>query len=477
MIKMYIKKSDRALFRELDNHLILPKDFNNFIEKIIKKHNLIIQKGSNIYYCTNCKSRFEMKNIKVNDTCKCPNCKMKYTVKKSILKHFDFGDSIGILDKYKDYYIIRYFEVASVYDGDGFKSDVCEYGRKIFNNYFSELHEIINDHVFTGIGCCSVRHDSYIYNDNWRYFGSYWKSLGDNLIFYPGNIKKVLNGTRYQYSQLWTLAKHKEYFNLSQLLHLYDESYEFLIKLKLYNLVGSHDFSCKGTFKKRFGVDKAFLSFMQKYDIDYDELIVLRYYQKKNIDTVRYFKNVMLDTMIKYKVDLDKLITLTDFNPDKTFEYSDYLRFADKLKFNMKDKKILYPKNIYQEHDKLLAKIETIKNSEFDDKIFKRFQELKKNVYKTKKYIIFPAVSIESMIDESRQQNNCVRDYGERYATGECDIYFMRLLETPSKSLVTVEVRDNKVIQQRIKDNEVTTNNQQQFLKVWEKKLNGKDGD
>lgn len=466
---MYIKKADRKLFRELDEYLALPKNFDKFTDKITKKHNIIIKKGK-IGYCTNCNKSFRNKKLVVGKYKKCPNCNQTYEIRQSNLKYHDIYDCVGIVDRYKDYFIIRYFEIASHFKNGNWSRDICEYGRKIFDENFKELHEIINNHVRTGIGFCNVFHDNYMFDNNWHYFNSYWKELGDNLIFYPGNIKKVLKNTQYQYSQMWTLAKHKEYFDLRSLLHLYDDSTEFLIKLKLYNLVGNH---IRGkNFEERFGINKNFLPFMQKNNIDSEELDILRFYKKKNVKTIRYFKNTMIsEEMIKYKVDLDELLKRTNYSTRFHHEYCDYLRFAEKLKFDMKDKRILYPKDIIEKHNKLLAQIEIKKNKKINRDILKRFKELKKYIFKSKKYIIYPAKSFEELIDESSQQDNCVRDYAERYANKECDIYFMRLLKSPIISLVTVEVRNNKVVQQRIMGNEDTTYEQKKFLEKWEKEV------
>ena len=73
--------------------------------------------------------------------------------------------------------------------------------------------------------------------------------------------------------------------------------------------------------------------------------------------------------------------------------------------------------------------------------------------------------------NESSQQNNCVRTYAERIADGECDIYFMRLVKDTEHSLVTVEVKENKVVQKRTKNNEITTRSQDNFLKLWEEEI------
>ena len=91
--------------------------------------------------------------------------------------------------------------------------------------------------------------------------------------------------------------------------------------------------------------------------------------------------------------------------------------------------------------------------------------------FENKKYIIIPAKSISALIDESKQQNNCVRTYAERIAKNECDIYFMRFISSQDKSLVTVEVRNNKIVQKRTKNNEKTSKEQDKFLNLWERKI------
>ena len=61
--------------------------------------------------------------------------------------------------------------------------------------------------------------------------------------------------------------------------------------------------------------------------------------------------------------------------------------------------------------------------------------------------------------------------YAEKYAEGFCDIYFMRNTKKPDKSLVTVEVRHNKVVQSRIKNNKCPTDQQLQWLKIFEQNV------
>ena len=81
---------------------------------------------------------------------------------------------------------------------------------------------------------------------------------------------------------------------------------------------------------------------------------------------------------------------------------------------------------------------------------------------------------MEALQDESKQQKNCVRTYAEDYANGESDIYFMRKVDNPEKSLVTVEVERNRVVQSRIKHNKKPNKMQIKFLNKWEKEVLGK---
>ena len=67
--------------------------------------------------------------------------------------------------------------------------------------------------------------------------------------------------------------------------------------------------------------------------------------------------------------------------------------------------------------------------------------------------------------------SNCVRTYGEQIASGECEIFFMREKNNVSKSLVTIEVRDNRVVQARSRFNEDITSEQRKIVNKFESKL------
>ena len=94
------------------------------------------------------------------------------------------------------------------------------------------------------------------------------------------------------------------------------------------------------------------------------------------------------------------------------------------------------------------------KTKKHNKKTNKKQKNEKRNNYKDNKFCIRPAKTLNDMKDESNQQNNCVySNYSEKYANGITDIYFLRKLKNPDKSLVTVEVLDGKVRQKYEKRN------------------------
>ena len=151
--------------------------------------------------------------------------------------------------------------------------------------------------------------------------------------------------------------------------------------------------------------------------------------------------------------------------------YIDYLGFLEKLKFDLKDKKYIFPKNLKEKHDEYSQKIMIKNNQKVNREIKRRYRQLKNNIYSNKIYIIKPAESFISLEDESKQQNHCIRNYAEKYAKGKCDIYFMRELKEPEKSLVTIEVVDGKIVQSRIKNNDLPNISQKRFMKKWENEV------
>lgn len=466
----YINKWLRNLIQDMKDNFTLPADWNEYLSKVEQNHNLII-KSKNGYYCTNCQQTFKS-NKKIDTEMNCPYCKHKFRIKSDRLKNWEYRDNILIIDKIQDQLIVRIFELKSEYDGQKqeFEHSTVEYARKLVYEGYRELR---NERVAINQGGPYVYH--YDAEGEWRLYDGRWYESIPSGFLYKNNLKKVFKDTEYEHSRLWKYIRkpYTEYYSAKELLRIAKyQSFETLVEMKLYNLAKyTEKFWTTGTFYNIFGISKDYYEFMRKYNITYDELEKLRIYNTKDIKILRFLNkfNTYDLRQIKEYTKLDNFIKYFKENKlkDSTM-YLDYLRFARKLKLDLKNKKYLFPKDLKQAHDELEKQIEILEQQINNEMIQERLEALSKNIYKNKKFIIFPADSAESLIDESQQQNNCVRTYVDRYAEGNCDIYFMRNVDNPKKSLVTIEVRKNKVVQKRTKNNEKTTTEQDKFLKKWE---------
>lgn len=467
---MYIKKKDRELFKELDTYLDVPNDFYKFINQIYKSHNLII-KTNNDYYCTGCGSKINT-DKKVNEYQYCCHCKQKLLIKSSRLKQYTFKTyNISIFDKYKKHYIERLYCLESIFSDGKFKRFCYEWGRNIYSSEFIHTHSILCENTVATI---SGTYISFKTNNphSWRYDTSYYSPIRSfNCIkYYPLRLKEILKSDkRFKYSEIWELAKHTE-FDVIYLLENYSDIIELLIKNKLYNLaLVPKSLNNKNYYLKTIRLN---LKFIQKYNLDLDELIILHKLNKPNIKLIRKIEKLNNYNALFEYVDFEKAFKLTDLDEQNCNEYYDYLDMARKMKLDINNKQILYPENIKNVHDKLLTEFKLKKNKLLSTKIKKISKKLENTKFTNNPYIIYPVTSYEELVEEGNNQHNCVRTYADRIVNGTCLIYLMRKKDNPNKSLVTVEVRNKKVVQSRIKNNESTTLEQKKFLKKFEVFIN-----
>lgn len=472
----YINKHLRELIEAMKHEFTLPSNWNEFIFEREKNHNLILKRKRS-YYCTNCQNTFTYLNSgpKVKTKHTCPKCHNEYWVRNGNLRNWRTTDNILLLDKVNGELIIRIFEMETIFNPEKqeMEHDTVEYARKIVDD---DYREIRNDRV--SIAQCGphVYHWKEL-DGKWRTYDGNWYESMPHGYLYTDNLKKVLKNTIYERSRLWEYAKKYKNSNidLRGLLSVAKyESFETLVEMKLYALAeDARQFICKGSFKKIFGIDKTYYDFMKKNNINYKELRLLQKYPTKDIRNLRLLsKHEHVIDEIREYTSIDNFIYYARKKRLKDgFLYKDYLKFAKQLGLDLKNKRYLFPDNLKTMHDKYEKQIKVMEEERIKKCIEKRLETLLNNVFKNKEFVIFPAASVADLINESKQQNNCVRTYAEKYANGECDIYFMRKIDTPNVSLVTVEVRNNKVVQKRTKNNQQTNKKQDKFLNTWEKKV------
>lgn len=474
---MYIKKEIRKFIEIMPIETKLTKEWNNFIKQIDKKYNLLIEHKKEEYECTNCGKYSYGKLLDNNvyyDICRF--CGKKYEIKRNNLKNYAFTYNFATIDNMNNKLIIRYYNVYRIYNyiTRRFIDSIVEFAR-----YIPEFKVILLNNR------CPKGQNIYHYKKikKWRVFGGKYYANEDYKYIYLNDIDEKKMGTSYQYIPLGNVIQHLEYVHYGSLFRVFElakyNSFELLIKSNLYKLALEcpEKFNASGNFEKRFGVKKEFYKFMQKHDISYKELYVLRLIKRPNIKIIRTLLRISHFNLedLKKASNYINLVVLAEYSRTQSHmsiqSYLDYIENLEKLGVPLTKKKLL-PSEFTTAHDISVKKVKILENKELNKKIKERYKQLEKNKFKNNQFIIRPAQSLKDLKDEANQQCNCVyTNYSEKYADGNTDIYFLRRLKKPEKSLVTVEVLDGKIRQKYQKRNTATNKEQNNFLKLWERDI------
>ena len=465
----------------------IPKNIREFIDEF--SNNIIIRDSDNSsYYCSCCLNEL--------DDYYCSNCDKNYKeLKYDPTQYFNVIDNVDSFNK-SSYFFRRYYFVFDVVDSEVILYNIVEENsRRIYIKFHRSALSIKNAYW--------IRNDSIVdlITNNVINFEDIDKQI-NNVVFdflfidfdldtnidddymyrrtlYVDNLD-ILKDTIYKYTNIWDAKDFLRDFDFRILnltyIPLRFKQFEYLIKYKLYSLAftASHLLNGK-TFKERFGVEKEFLFYMQNINIDYYELLGLQLTKCRNRFLIGCVGN-----SYEFAKELFELVSLNmnefamfleRFAINRIPEYFDYIRMSIELGYDITDKKVLYPEDFMQAHDRLFLQYEILKNPEIENSIKSLSNVLGFNLYEDDKYIIFPANSIEGMIDEGSQQHNCLRTYISSYGNNECQIYFMRAKSEKDKSFVTIEVRNNKIIQARARFNEEPSKEIMGILRKWERTL------
>lgn len=126
-----------------------------------------------------------------------------------------------------------------------------------------------------------------------------------------------------------------------------------------------------------------------------------------------------------------------------------------------------YPKHFLTTHRIANRNYNRLKH-EFDEKNFKARINLEMEHTFGDYTFIYPKC-VQDIKDESGQMSNCVSSYVQKVIDGQCHILFLRRKDNPDKSLVTIEVRNNKIVQALQKYNHPLTNEQREVVDKWNK--------
>lgn len=146
-------------------------------------------------------------------------------------------------------------------------------------------------------------------------------------------------------------------------------------------------------------------------------------------------------------------------------EFYDYVKMSSKLS-NKFEK---YPRYFLSTHRITCRNYNRLKEY-FEEQDFARRID-KELEYKINDYKFIYPETTQDIKDEAVQQANCVASYIQKVIDGNCHIMFLRQQnktlpkeEQYNKSLVTLEIRDYKVVQARGKFNRIVTTEEQNMI-------------
>lgn len=491
--KKHQKIKDR-IDKQMESVPKLPRGFKKWIDETALFHSRYIyyvykSRKKLDGYCTHCKSDVIVESPRHNKKGICPKCKSPITYKATgKSKRISDKGQASIVQKTEDGIIVRYFSI-----------------RKDYNNHYRNPSLLY----------CELSRDFYDKDGNMKSFEwSNFKQTGEirwcdglgkfafnKAILYEKNLEESLKDTIWEHSAIKEFATHEKGFGFPT--HVYLERYkkypsiEYLVKLKLYKLANesiSHWFYWQ--FKENINlagknleevlnINKSELAIAQRINAGTRELDIIRKAYKANLKlddeqilyisrnleikkVIKISKYTTVHKMIKY---IKSQVTADRYIKDTFSDWVDYIKFCNILKYNLKNKFILFPKNLKESHDDAYKLVQEHKNELFNEEIKKMSNKLNELFnWQYKDYLIISPKSADEIIREGQILRHCVGTYVEKVVTEESIILFLRKKENPEQPYFTIEVNPSyKEIKQCRGSNNKSMSTDKEIKKVIEK--------
>jgi|GEM_PF-548547 len=130
-------------------------------------------------------------------------------------------------------------------------------------------------------------------------------------------------------------------------------------------------------------------------------------------------------------------------------DWKDYIADCKKLGLDVKDIRVLYPRNLNRAHENTSQQIKFAANQALEEKIQKRLPELEIYQYEFNGIFIRPAASTKELVNEGKALCHCVGTYANRHADGSTTILLVRKVSDPDIPFYTMEVREATIYQTR----------------------------
>ena len=153
---------------------------------------------------------------------------------------------------------------------------------------------------------------------------------------------------------------------------------------------------------------------------------------------------------------------------DMAFLIRELCDYADMMK-QLSNKYDKYPRHFLTTHKIACRNYDRMKK-EFSEELFRK--RIKKE-YECSfgEYVFIYPKSTQDIKDEAACQSNCVSSYIDKVIDGYCHILFLRKKNSPKESLVTIEVRNDQIVQAKRRFNDDVTEEQKEVIDKFNKKF------
>ena len=476
MYEEYLKHVNLTIDKELESFI-----YENILESseyaVMKK-----EEGKIIAYCTRCNKEYETwfddDEIIHNTDGRCPICDARvksknirygrktleyralvYTFSKSLVseKHIVCKTYEITRDGYQDYKRV--------------KTDYCLAATYIFGEGESTM--LTRDYRGNWLKRASIFDVNNI-------MGMFWTRL-DTWMDYE-SFYKAMKGTPYQYSMLEEVNKRNSY-NTNSFILKYLELFtknnlvESMIKVGCGSVVAEKlESRCSSAVNWR---GKDIYKMLKVTKEDLRELVkskqfitnrFLKVYQLRNKNNSKLTIHELKDIEMKYGYSIDRFENVVKYAKfEKIYRYlnkqkindsdkyagwenvlitfCDYIADLKKLNQDLKNERVLFPKELYKAHQNTITQVIIKNDPEVNELIKKRYKKLIKYKFDYKGMEIRPVRDIVELIAEGKELGHCVGSYAKRYAKGETNIFVIRNKESITEPFFTVEIKEERVTQ------------------------------
>lgn len=376
------------------------------------------------------------------------------------------------------------------------------------HRYFHIVHGYFEDYVYLG-----VRYTSQVGCFTNRQTVKDPRSTSQNI--YEGikcfELEKALLKSNLKYSCLMEYMGRESVVDMYGYLKFYcsyPEITEKLMKEGYQSVIGNY--LCggmKGVFNFRATTVSGFLK-LDKRHIKYlkelnkqiykSDIMAMQIVKKNNIKFSKENFSFLTDHWCDFKL-IDLMLNFVGIQKLRTYakrqgefcacrysfqngeymffeNYRDYIAQCKKLSYDLTDKNIVMPANVFQAHQELTdllnrkaAEEKARENAKKMKRFSKRLSKLqKKYSYTDGTFLIRPAEDYEDLCKEGTVLHHCVySNYADDYIKGKTDILFIRRVSEPDSPYYTMEYKNDTVIQCRGLRNCSTTAEIRAFIENW----------